>query len=194
VIKYDSLFAGLFAQDTWKPRRNLTVTYGLRYDVYRPPEANREAPFAYSQKFRTDKSNFAPRLGIAWSLGKDQKTVIRANGGIFFGLGSGAVTTAFATEPFPTYVRGRAATWCRNAFEVPAAVLAPVLIGFLGDPSRHLVGSIGNAMTLLFPICVIPVIFITARYLPETKDVNFVEMDARASEIGSIRNGDSQVS
>ena len=84
MIKYNSLFAGLFAQDTWKPRRNLTVTYGLRYDVYRPPDANREAPFAYSQKFRTDKNNFAPRLGIAWSLGPEQKTVVRASTGIFY--------------------------------------------------------------------------------------------------------------
>ena len=30
----------LFAQDTWKPVRNLTVTYGLRYDVYQTPEAD----------------------------------------------------------------------------------------------------------------------------------------------------------
>src|SRR5262249_52339303 len=58
--------------------------YGLRYDVYRPPEANRSAPFAYSQSFRTDKNNFAPRLGVAWSLGQQQKTVIRAYTGIFY--------------------------------------------------------------------------------------------------------------
>ncbi len=33
---------------------------------------------------------------------------------IFFGLGSGCMTSAFATEPFPTYVRSRAAAWARN--------------------------------------------------------------------------------
>ena len=27
-----------FAQDTWKPLRNLTVTYGVRYDVYKTPD------------------------------------------------------------------------------------------------------------------------------------------------------------
>ncbi len=84
AIKYDSLFAGLFAQDAWKPRRNLTVTYGLRYDIYRPPNANREAPFTYSGNFRTDKNNVAPRIGIAWGLGPEQKTVVRASTGIFY--------------------------------------------------------------------------------------------------------------
>ena len=44
---------------------------------------------------------------------------------IFFGLGSVAITSAFSTEPFPTYVRSRAAAWCRNAFEVPGGIVAP---------------------------------------------------------------------
>jgi hypothetical protein len=84
VIDYNSLFAGFFAQDTWKPLRNLTLTYGLRYDVYRLPDANSGAPFAFSQSFRTDKNNFAPRLGVAWGLGQQQKTVVRASTGFFY--------------------------------------------------------------------------------------------------------------
>jgi hypothetical protein len=83
-ITYDSLFVGGFAQDSWRPRRDVTVIYGVRYDVYRPPDADRSAPFPHSQSFRTDRNNFAPRLGIAWSLGKQQKTVIRAYSGIFY--------------------------------------------------------------------------------------------------------------
>jgi hypothetical protein len=84
LVDYNSLFLGWFLQDTWKPLRNLTVTYGLRYDAYRPPDANRNAPFAYSQSFRVDKNNFAPRLGIAWGIGPEQKTVVRASTGIFY--------------------------------------------------------------------------------------------------------------
>ncbi|MBS1856891.1 MAG: TonB-dependent receptor [Acidobacteria bacterium] len=83
-ISYNSLFSGFFAQDTWKPARNVTVVYGLRYDVYTPPSADSNAPYSYSRSFRTDKNNFGPRLGLAWGLGKDQKTVIRASTGIFY--------------------------------------------------------------------------------------------------------------
>jgi hypothetical protein len=83
-LNYNSLFTNFFAQDSWKPTRNLTVTYGLRYDLYQMPSADKTSPFVYSQSFKTDKNNFGPRLGVAWGLGKDQKTVIRASSGIFY--------------------------------------------------------------------------------------------------------------
>ena len=63
---------------------NLTVTYGLRYDLYLVPKANASSPYEGSRKFNVDKNNFGPRLGIAWGLGKSQKTVLRASGGIFY--------------------------------------------------------------------------------------------------------------
>ncbi len=69
-LNYNSLFTNFFAQDSWKPLRNLTVTYGLRYDLYQMPSADKTSPFAYSQKFRTDKNNFGPRLGFAYGLGQ----------------------------------------------------------------------------------------------------------------------------
>jgi hypothetical protein len=84
VIKYNSLFSSFFAQDTYKPRPNITLTYGLRYDVYKMPNANSTSPFAASQKFRTDRNNFAPRVGLSWGIGKDQKTVVRASAGMFY--------------------------------------------------------------------------------------------------------------
>ena len=83
-LNYNSVFTNFFAQDSWKPMRNLTVTYGLRYDLYQMPSADKTSPFVYSQNFRTDKNNFGPRLGFAYGLGKDQKTVIRASSGIFY--------------------------------------------------------------------------------------------------------------
>jgi hypothetical protein len=84
ALSYNSVFTNFFAQDSWKPLRNLTVTYGLRYDLYKMPAADKTSPFPFSQNFRTDKNNFGPRLGFAYGLGKDQKTVIRASSGIFY--------------------------------------------------------------------------------------------------------------
>jgi putative MFS transporter len=100
-------------------------------------------------------------------------------GAIFFGLGSGCMTSAFATESFPTRIRGRAATWCKNAFEIPGGIAGPLLAGFLAD---HVFGSIGTAMTLLFVVSGVPVLWIAWRYAPETRGV---ELD------GALPSGES---
>jgi len=63
---------GLFAQDEWRPRQDLTINAGLRYDAQFLPDP-----------ITTDANNFAPRLGIAYAPG-DHKTVVRASFGIFF--------------------------------------------------------------------------------------------------------------
>jgi hypothetical protein len=68
-LGYNSLFNGFFLQDHWSPARNLTIVYGLRYDIYKMPDANKDSPFQFSQHFRTDTNNFAPRLGLAYGLG-----------------------------------------------------------------------------------------------------------------------------
>ena len=54
------------------------------------------------------------------------------------------MTSAFSTEPFPTYVRSRASAWCRNAFEIPGGVLGALVVGLLGDHVSGPVGSIGD--------------------------------------------------
>ena len=79
---YYSLFWNVFGQDTWQVRPNLLVTYGLRYDKFQSPDPAANEPFVYSQHFRTPAANFAPRLGIAWSL--SPKTVVRISSGIFY--------------------------------------------------------------------------------------------------------------
>ncbi len=99
---------------------------------------------------------------------------------IFFGLGSVAMTSAFSTELFPTYVRSRAAAWCRNAFEVPGAIVAPLIVGILGDHVTGPIGSIGDAMSLAIIAFVPGAMFIAWRYLPETRRVDLVAMDTSA--------------
>ena len=97
--------------------------------------------------------------------------------GIFFGLGSVAMTSAFATEPFPTYVRSRAAAWCRNAFEVLGGVLGALTVGILGDHVSGSVGSIGDAMSLVTVAMLPPAMVVCWLFVPETKAEDMVAMD-----------------
>ncbi len=97
---------------------------------------------------------------------------------IFFGLGSGCMTSAFATEFFPTYVRSRAAAWCRNAFEIPGGMLGPFIVGLLGDHTTGAIGSIGDAMTAVLIVTLIPVLTIATLYVGETKGLDLAALDA----------------
>lgn len=83
-LSYQSVFSGFFAQDTWTVTPRLSLTYGLRYDIYSMPEAASTSTIIYNQKFKTDKNNFAPRFGGAYSLRQDHKTVVRFNAAIFY--------------------------------------------------------------------------------------------------------------
>jgi hypothetical protein len=63
-------------------RKNLLVTYGVRYDQYRAPTPPSGEPFFYTDSFRTPEGNFSPRLGISYQ--PYSKTVVRLNAGIFY--------------------------------------------------------------------------------------------------------------
>ncbi len=87
VIEYKSYFYNLFAQDDWKVTPKLKLSYGLRYDLYKIPEANSQSPFDASKKFKVDKNNFAPRLGLVYSLrdsASSRPTIIRASAGVYY--------------------------------------------------------------------------------------------------------------
>lgn len=58
---------GLFIQDDWRWRPNVTLSLGLRYET---------------QTNISDRTNFAPRIGVAWAV--HPKTVIRSGFGIFY--------------------------------------------------------------------------------------------------------------
>jgi putative MFS transporter len=87
---------------------------------------------------------------------------------VFFGLGMAPVMSAIATELFPTEIRGQAAAWVRNVFEIAGYVFGPAVVGVLGDHQSGAIGNIGDTVTALM-LLEIPCLYLVWRYLPETK-------------------------
>src|SRR4029078_9769102 len=77
-----------------------TITAGLRYEFNSPPVDTADRANVYNLATRSlvqvgnngvprggfdaDKNNFAPRVGFAWTLGKDERAVLRAGYGIYY--------------------------------------------------------------------------------------------------------------
>lgn len=94
-----------FAQDDWKVKPNFTLNLGLRWEYFGPlkekegrisnlvlgPHGLTDASIVVSdQLYPSDKNNFGPRLGFAWSPNKllgletENKLVIRGGGAIAY--------------------------------------------------------------------------------------------------------------
>ncbi len=88
----DNIPIGLFAQDSWKVNRKLTLNYGVRYDVEISPlfapatsvNAAAEKALGVVEGIPRDYNNFAPRFGLAWDPTGSGKTSIRLGYGLFY--------------------------------------------------------------------------------------------------------------
>jgi outer membrane receptor for ferrienterochelin and colicin len=74
---------GLYIQDKWQIRTDLTVNLGMRYDIHVSPVRWDFNPrFSDPGVYPIDKNNLAPRAGFAYNMG--EKAVLRGGYGLFF--------------------------------------------------------------------------------------------------------------
>jgi hypothetical protein len=89
-----------FINDSYRVRPRLTLNAGLRYEYNSPPVDAEDRANVYDvvtrslvrvgtngvprSGFEPDRNNFAPRVGFAWTIGEDEKTVLRGGYGVYY--------------------------------------------------------------------------------------------------------------
>jgi hypothetical protein len=156
-----------FVQDNWKIHRRLSFNYGIRYDIeltdtfapvdFRDPLTGITLTAAdvqiaqdalnVQQGFPRDKNNWAPRMGFAWDVMGDSKTVIRGAFGLFYDhpllavafnsdIGDGSQQQQSTLLP----IGGPSPTGLFNAFQVFHGTAIPGVTPGLAVSARYLNG------------------------------------------------------
>jgi len=129
-----SPYYAAFVQDTWKPSKSLTITAGLRWDIFGgkterhnrleyfdPKAANNFNGVSYTgaevyvdgsnrSPFTVNMTDFGPRLGVSWQPA--QRLVVRGGGGFYYGPSAEMVGSAsLDSDGYSSVTNWNATAW-----------------------------------------------------------------------------------
>jgi Carboxypeptidase regulatory-like domain/TonB dependent receptor len=170
-----------FVQDDWKVSQNLTLNLGLRYDLFTAPTErfDRLSNFDLATRTivtagenspngrdlsKTDKNNFQPVVGFAYSIGKDKNIVIRggyrtiystdASGILSLNTNPGNGFGSYGCEPINTPAGCRAGILGRNLYDrglpSPSEFIAARGTSFAAPTDRTIIYNDPNRKDALF--------------------------------------------
>lgn len=178
----------VFAQDSWRATRKLTLNYGVRYDYfdYAQPGVANPDPILASWNLRTDRihldpTDISPRFGFAYSPTEDGKTVLRGGYGIFYAVTPSIFTgTAFTqnginVQTFTYNGTAIPVTYPNLLTSIPSTNRTPSLFVFSHDFKNaqtqqwnlNLEHQFGNNYSVT-----IGYLGLKGSHLPRTRDVN----------------------
>jgi hypothetical protein len=183
--------AQLFFQDTWRLHSRVTMNYGfgwtydgaLNYDLRKPAYL---VPFLGAGDLGPTSrnwTNFSPMLGLAWSPGADDKTVVHAGAGIYYDLQSLLVFGLSDPERVSLGPRGV------GRFNYPSSAVANPLAGIPGVPPGTLLNfrnpTLFTGATLLETLPAIRAALAQMRGDPNNRDfsVSNVEVDKTGTAV-----------
>jgi hypothetical protein len=136
-----------FVQHDWKYSRRMTLNLGLRYEVNTPPIEKDNILSNFNPKtgqielagkdiprgiFTNDLNNFGPRVGLAYNVSEDGRTIARAGYGIYYNqqVWSAVLTGSAQSTPFVS-----ANTWNADVTRPNITLRDPFPAGAIGRPS-----------------------------------------------------------
>jgi carboxypeptidase family protein/TonB-dependent receptor-like protein len=197
---------GLFVQDNWKVRSNLTFNLGLRYDNFGNP-GKLEGPFnaivlgpgatrqeqiatakvaALDHIYGTDNNNVAPRVGVSWDPTGSARWIVRGGAGLSYNRIN---NTAFTDERLNPPLFAQASTTIQDPsvailYELGPTYIENPALGRGLDANGGIRGA-RVALRVIDPALTIPYVYNwfagVQRELPGqfVVDVNYVGSESR---------------
>jgi len=139
----------LFAQDDWRATRRVTVNLGLRWEYnsvpsethnlfggFDPTQGLVQVGKQIQAPFKGDFKDFSPRLGVAWDIRGNGKTVLRAGGSLMYSY-----------LPFLSYIQGLAVAYDPTGAGIVTLQTGPAGAAGSGTIVNAAVTAPGTALT-----------------------------------------------